>query len=50
MPVAIYHPEYEKYAFAGDHPFSPLRIAMVLDLLQALGHNIETLSPEPLAV
>jgi acetoin utilization protein AcuC len=47
MPVAIYHPEYEKYAFAGDHPFSPLRIAMVLDLLQALGHNIETLSPEP---
>ncbi len=47
MPVAIYDPEYAKYAFAGDHPFSPLRTEMMLDLLEALGHHIETVSPEP---
>ncbi len=46
MPVAIYHPEYAKYAFAGDHPFSPLRIEMVLDLLDLLGHHIDTVSPD----
>lgn len=46
MPVAIYHPEYAKYAFAGDHPFSPVRVEMVLDLLDRLGHPVEALSPE----
>ncbi len=47
MPVAIYHPEYGKYAFAGEHPFSPVRITMVLDLLRLLGHEIRPVLPDP---
>ncbi len=34
MPVALYHPEYRAYAFDAGHPFSPMRIEMVLDLLR----------------
>ncbi len=45
MPVAIFHPEYARYAFAGDHPFSPVRVEMMLDLLAELGHEVETASP-----
>ncbi|HEX5854096.1 MAG TPA: acetoin utilization protein AcuC [Thermoanaerobaculia bacterium] len=43
----IYAPAYRKYSFGDEHPFSPLRTDMVLDLLDALGHRVETVAPEP---
>ena len=47
MPSVIYHPAYRTYSFADDHPFSPLRTDMMLDLLEALGRRVETVEPEP---
>jgi acetoin utilization protein AcuC len=47
MPSVIYHPAYRKYAFGDEHPFSPVRVEMMLDLLRALGHRVQTLEPEP---
>jgi acetoin utilization protein AcuC len=47
MPSVIYHPAYRKYAFGEDHPFSPLRVEMTLELLRALGHEVRTQAPEP---
>lgn len=47
MPSVIYHPAYQKYAFGEDHPFSPVRVEMTLDLLRALGHDVQVLAPEP---
>ncbi len=49
MPAVIYHPAYQKYAFGADHPFSPVRVEMTLDLLRALGHGVRILAPEPAA-
>ncbi|NOZ78248.1 MAG: acetoin utilization protein AcuC [Acidobacteria bacterium] len=46
MPVVLYHPEYGAYAFDADHPFSPLRIEMVLDLLHEAGVPVELVAPE----
>src|SRR5512135_1350269 len=47
MPTVIYHPAYRNYAFGEDHPFSPVRVEMALDLLRALGHDVPVLAPEP---
>ena len=46
MPSVIYHPAYRTYSFGNDHPFSPLRVDMMLDLLETLGHRVETVEPE----
>lgn len=47
MPSLIYHPAYSKYAFGEDHPFSPARVEMTLELLLALGHRVQTVEPAP---
>ncbi|MFI5175578.1 MAG: acetoin utilization protein AcuC [Terriglobia bacterium] len=47
MPSVIYHPAYQTYAFGAEHPFSPVRIEMLLELLSALGHPVQTIAPEP---
>lgn len=47
MPSLIHHPRYADYSFGEDHPFSPLRVRMALDLLEALGHRVDAVAPEP---
>jgi acetoin utilization protein AcuC len=47
MPSVIYHPAYRGYSFGDAHPFSPLRVDMTLDLLDALGHPVRAVAPEP---
>jgi acetoin utilization protein AcuC len=47
MPSVIYHPAYRRYSFGDEHPFSPLRVDMMLDLLDALGHPVRAVAPEP---
>jgi acetoin utilization protein AcuC len=43
----IFAPAYRTYSFGDEHPFSPVRVEMTLDLLSALGHGVETVAPEP---
>ncbi len=47
MPSVIYAPAYRRYSFGDEHPFSPVRTDMMLDLVNALGHRVETVEPEP---
>jgi acetoin utilization protein AcuC len=47
MASVIYHPEYRNYSFGDDHPFSPLRVEMTLDLLRELGHEVRAEEPRP---
>lgn len=47
MASVIYHPAYRNYSFGENHPFSPVRVDMTLDLLRALGHDVRPLAPEP---
>ena len=47
MPAVIYHPGYQQYSFGDEHPFSPLRVEMMLGLLRELGHEVRTIAPEP---
>jgi acetoin utilization protein AcuC len=47
MPAVIYRPEYQQYSFGDEHPFSPLRVEMMLGLLRELGHEVRTIAPEP---
>jgi acetoin utilization protein AcuC len=47
MASVIYHPEYRNYSFGDDHPFSPLRVEMTLDLLRELGHEVRASEPRP---
>jgi acetoin utilization protein AcuC len=44
MTTLIHRPEYAAYDFGPEHPFTPSRLAMLLDLLRCLGHP-----PAPLA-
>ncbi|SHK62978.1 acetoin utilization protein AcuC [Rhodothermus profundi] len=37
MISIVYHPDYLKYCFGPEHPFSPLRLEMLWTLLEALG-------------
>ena len=46
MPSLIWRPEYARYSFGDDHPFSPLRTRMTLDLLEALGHRVHAIAPD----
>ena len=47
MPSVIYHPAYRNYDFGKHHPFSPVRVEMALDLLDALGYTVNPVQPEP---
>ncbi len=39
MVPVVFHPEYLDYDLGADHPFSPLRLVMVRELLSALGET-----------
>lgn len=45
MSTLLYHDRYLDYDFGPEHPFSPVRQQMVVDLLSALGHPIDPVSP-----
>lgn len=45
MSRLIYHPKYLTYFFGPEHPFSPTRQQMLIDLLEVLDHRV---SPTPL--
>jgi len=40
MATLIHRPEYAGYDFGPEHPFTPARLDMLLDLLRALGHEV----------
>ena len=40
MAVLIHRPEYAQYDFGPEHPFTPARLGMLLDLLRELGHDL----------
>ena len=44
MVPLVYHDRYQNYFFGPQHPFRPVRYAMALELLDALGH-----APAPVA-
>jgi acetoin utilization protein AcuC len=44
VPV-LYSPHYLEYNFGPQHPFSPLRLEMLLELLGALGQALPALEP-----
>lgn len=45
MAKVIYHPEYRRYDFGPDHPFTPARLSILTDLLACLGHPIHPDEP-----
>ena len=47
MCKIIYHPKYKLYDLGKDHPFSSVRVEMVLDLLKKLGYSIDMETPKP---
>jgi acetoin utilization protein AcuC len=47
MASVIYDPAYRRYSFGDAHPFNPVRVDMLLDLLHALGHPVPTVGPAP---
>ena len=40
MAALIHRPEYAGYDFGPEHPFTPARLEMVLDLIRCLGHEV----------
>ena len=44
MVALIHRPEYGQYDFGPEHPFSPSRLAMLLDLLTELGVTAEPIA------
>ncbi len=46
IPV-VYHPRYLDYWFGPQHPFSPLRQRMLIELIEALGYSLNPVLPEP---
>jgi acetoin utilization protein AcuC len=44
MTTLIHRPEYSAYDFGPEHPFTPSRLAMLLDLLRCLGHPLDPLA------
>lgn len=46
MVPVVYHPHYLDYWFGPQHPFSPLRQRMLIDLLGQLGHHFDPTTPE----
>ena len=47
MCKIIYHPKYNLYDLGKSHPFNPIRVEMVLDLLKELGCPVKIETPEP---
>ena len=47
MCKIIYHPKYNLYDLGQGHPFNPIRVEMVLDLLKELDCQVNTELPEP---
>lgn len=45
MATLLFHDRYLDYDFGADHPFSPVRQEMTIDLLEALGHPIDPVEP-----
>lgn len=43
----LYHQEYQSYNFGKGHPFSPVRLAMLVDLLDALDRPLRPTAPAP---
>ena len=48
MCKIIYHPKYELYNLGKNHPFSPQRVQMVLELLKELKVYKEPMLPSPI--
>lgn len=46
MRRVIYHPDYLKYNLGDGHPFSPVRVQMMLELLYAYGIKPDLTEPE----
>jgi acetoin utilization protein AcuC len=44
MAALIHRPEYAGYDFGPEHPFTPKRLEMVLDLLRCLGHEVHPIA------
>ena len=44
MATLIHRPEYAGYDFGPEHPFTPKRLEMVLDLLRSLGHEVHPIA------
>ena len=40
MAALIHRPEYAGYDFGPEHPFTPARMEMLLDLIRCLGHDV----------
>ena len=40
MAALIHRPEYAGYDFGPEHPFTPARLRMLLDLIECLGHPV----------
>jgi len=47
MPSFIFHPDYYRYYFGPEHPFSPVRQEMLLSLLEALDLSLSFDAPAP---
>ncbi|WP_243288072.1 acetoin utilization protein AcuC [Geothrix terrae] len=47
MAALIYRPEYAGYDFGPEHPFTPARLAMLLDLIHTLGHATSPIAAPP---
>jgi len=47
MLRVVFHPRYRDYDLGPEHPFSPLRLDMTLDLLAALGHPLDPVAARP---
>ncbi len=47
MCKIIYHPKYNLYDLGESHPFNPVRVEMVLDLLHELNYAVEPETPDP---
>lgn len=45
MAALIYRPEYAEYDFGPEHPFTPARLGMLLDLIHSLGHPTAPIAP-----
>ncbi len=45
MATLLFHDRYLNYNFGPEHPFSPVRQKMTLDLLDALGHPVDAEVP-----
>ena len=44
MAALIHRPDYARYDFGPEHPFTPARLSMLLDLMRELGHDFSPLA------